>query len=228
MRPDSETAADALANAVAEPRPDARAGRLAPWRSAERAAELRRALLAAFADPRAETRRRAILVGAEVFPADAALRDALLAALADAVWGVREAAAVALAPDDAVHARLVALTLSDASPLVRRAAAAGIGGRIDPRGDYAGAIGHRFERQRIRACDALGFAARTADAVELLAPVVADSHPKVRGAALRALARLDPATVLPLLPLIERKCNEAEPRVAAAARELRERLAGAT
>lgn len=226
----SESAADALVAAVAEPRADERSARLAPWLAAERTDELRAALIAAFSDARAEARRRTLLISSEVLPADPVLRDPLLATLADAVWGVREAACLALArfPDGAVHARLVALTLSDPSPLVRRAAAIGAGARIEPSRDYAGAIGHRFERQRIRACDALGFATRSADAVAVLAPVVTDSHPKARAAALRALARLDPAAVRPLLPQIVRRCAEAEPRVAAAARELRQRLEGAT
>lgn len=224
------SAADALAGAIAESRPDWRAARLAEWLSAGRVDELRAALLAAFGDPRAETRRRAILVGSEALPADGPLREPLLAALADAVWGVREAAAVALArfPDDAIRMRLVELTLQDSSPLVRRAAAIGLGARIEPSRDYAAAIGHRFERQRIRACDALGFATSSADAVALLAPVVTDSHPKVRAAALRALARLDLVAVRPLLPQIVRRCAEAEPRVAAAAHELQRRLEVAT
>lgn len=221
--------ADAVARAVAEPHPDARARLLAAWLVAGGADELRVALREAFRNPRAETRRRAVLISADVLPGDAGLHDALLAALADAVWGVREAATVALARfPEATHMRLVEVTLHDSSSLVRRAAAAGIGGQIDPARDYADAIGHRFERQRIRATDALGFAARVADAVALLTPALTDPHPKVRAAVLRALARFDPTAVRPLLPLVVRKCAEAEPRVAAAARALRTRLEGAT
>lgn len=224
MQPAHATAAAALAAALAESRPDARAAHLAPF--AERADELRAALCTAFTGPQAEPRRRAVQLSAEILPADAVLREALLAALADAVWGVREAAAIALARfvDDATHARLVELTLHDSSPLVRRAAALGLGERIEPARDYGAAVGHRFERQRMRAADALGFAA---DAVALLTKMVTDTHPKVRAAALRALARLDPAAVRPLLPLVVRKCDEAEPRVAGAARALRARLEGA-
>lgn len=227
MTPAHPTAADALAAALAEPQPAARGAHLTPF--ADRADELRAALRTAFADPRAETRRRAVALSAEVRPADAELRDALTAALADAVWSVREAATGAYARfrDGESHARLVALTLSDPSPLVRRAAAAAVGLQIQPTRDYGTAVGHRFERQRIRAADALGFvgsAAGTAPAVALLTDMVTDPHPKVRAAALRALARLDIVAVRPLLPLIERKCTEAEPRVAGAARELRARL----
>lgn len=218
---------DALAAALAEPRPAARAARLAPF--AERADELRAAFRTAFVDPQAEPRRRAVQLSAEVRPADGGLREALVAVLADAVWGVREAAVIALArfTDESVHVRLVERTLHDSSPLVRRAAASGIGERIEPARDYGAAVRHRFERRRIRAADALGFAARTADAVALLTSTVTDPHPKVRAAALRALGRLDTAAVRPLLALVVRKCAEAEPRVAEAARVLRARLEAA-
>lgn len=229
MPPAHPTAADALAAALAEPQPAARAAYLAPF--AERADELRAALRAAFADPRAETRRRAVALSAEVRPADAELREPLAAALADAAWGVREAATGAFARfrDSESHTRLIVLTLSDPSPLVRRAAAVAVGLQIQPTRDYAASVAHRFERQRMRAADALGFVASvagTASAVALLTNMVTDPHPKVRAAALRALGRLDVAAVRPLLPLIERKCTEAEPRVADAARALRARLEG--
>jgi HEAT repeat protein len=218
------TAASAVAAALAEPHPDARAAHVAGWLGFPRRDELHAALRVALAAPQAETRRRAVLIAAAALPGTA-FRDELLAALADSAWGVREAAAVALAhiPDAAVCRRLVTLTLHDPGPLVRRAAAAALGPRIDPARDYAGAAAHRFERQRIRAADALGFAPH-ADAVALLTGMVTDPHPKVRAAALRALTRHDPAAVRPLLPLVVRKCAEAEPRVAAAARALRERL----
>jgi hypothetical protein len=57
----------------------------------------------------------------------------------------------------------------------------------------------------------------------LLAKCVEDSHPKVRLAALRALSRLDPDVLLPVIPLIVRKCAEADAKIEAAAREAWER-----
>ena len=158
-------------------------------------------------------------------PPDASSTDpaAVLAALRDPVWCVREAAATAAGalpdPDGAVLAALVACSLHDPSPHVRLAAAAAAGPRIDPAPDYGDAIGHRFERQRIRAALALGHVTpeRAAEAVALLAPAVADSHARVRLAALRALARLDPDAVLPVVGLVVRKCAEAEPDIADAA-----------
>lgn len=181
-------------------------------------------LRAALADPRTDVRRRVALACADA-PAEAA-REPLLAALADPAWSVREAAATALGrfsdPDGSVHTVLVGLVLHDPAPLVRRAAALAAGPRIDPQQDFAAAIGHRFERQRARAAFALGFASveRAAGAVELLATAAADPHPKVRTAALRSLARFDPSATLRLLPLVARRCAEAEPDVATAAREL--------
>jgi HEAT repeat protein len=226
----TETAADAVAAAVAESRADARAARIAALITAGRANELRDALRAALVDPRAEVRRRVVSVCSEAFPGDEALREPLLAALSDPVWGVREAAVVTLGrfadPNGALLARLVELTLRDPCPLVRRAAATTAGARIDPERDYSEAIRHPFERQRIRAACALGFTSRerAAQAVGLLASGAGDPHPKVRTAALRALARLDPTAVLPLLPVVVRRRVEAEPGVADAARILWERL----
>lgn len=225
-----ETAAEAVAAAVAEPRAGARAARLAGWIAAGRAAELHGALRDALSDPRAEVRRRAALLCSEALPGDSALREPLLAALADPVWSVREAAVLAVGhlsdPDHAILGSLVGLTLRDPSPLVRRAAATTAGPRVEPNRDYATAIGHPFERQRIRAASALGFTARerAAEAVALLAGAAADHHPKVRAAALRALALLEPSATLGLLPLAVRRCGEAETAVVAAARELWERL----
>jgi hypothetical protein len=229
VTPTPETAAAAVAAAIAEPRPDARADRVAAWTATDRIGELHAALRSALADPRADARRRVLLLCSALPGADA-LRAELLAALADPVWGVREAAVVACGslpdPEGDGHARLVGLTLHDPCPLVRRAAAAAAGPRIDPEGDYGPPIRHRFERQRIRAADALGFVvgARAAGAVELLAGAAADPHPKVRAAALRALAQLDPGAVLVLLPAVVRRCAEAEPAVAGAACGLWQRL----
>ncbi len=234
MSQPTETAATAVAAALADPRPDARAARVAAFVNADHIDELRAALRVALADPRAEVRRRALLVCADVLPGDEELRAPLLTALADPIWSVREAAVIASGKltdaDGTVHARRVELTLRDPAPLVRRAAATTAGARIDPARDYSVAISHRFERQRVRAADALGFTSpeRASEAVALLATTASDPHPKVRAAALRALAQLDPTAVRPLLPLAVRKCAEAEPRVAAAARALRERLDGAS
>ncbi len=175
-------------------------------------------------DSRAEVRRRAVPFAVEAFPAEPAVRAGVLAALADPVWCVREVAAAGVGrfPDDdgSIFAALVALTLRDPSPHVRLAAAASAGPRIDPTRDYGEAITHRFERQRIRAALALGHVApeRGAEAVQLLARCVADSHPKVRLAGLRALARLEPAAVVPILPLVVQKCGEANAGIADAVR----------
>jgi HEAT repeat protein len=226
----SETASEAVAVAVAEPRADARAARLAAWIAAGRAAELYSAVSDALSDPRAEVRRRTALLCSEVLPGDHSVRDPLLGALADPVWSVREAVVVALGhfpdPDRTILGSLVELTLRDSSPLVRRAAAVTAGPRFEPPRDYATAIRHPFERQRVRAASALGFTAheRTTDAVELLAGAATDPHPKVRAAALRALAHLEPSAALALLPTVVRRCAEAEPGVTEAARALWERL----
>jgi hypothetical protein len=114
---------------------------------------------------------------------------------------------------------LVALTLRDSSPHVRLAAAIAARQRIQPGRDYGGAVQHQFERQRMRAALALGYSSpeRAAEAVTLLALCVADSHPKVRLAALRSLARLEAVAVLPLLSVVVCKCAEADEAIATAA-----------
>jgi hypothetical protein len=188
-------------------------------------------ILAALRDPRAEVRRRALLAA----PADVngALRAALLSALADPVWGVREVAATAVGrlPDATgdLHRALVRLTLEDPSPLVRFAAAVAVGSRVRPERDYGEAARHRFERQRIRGAAALGHVTgeHTGEAVQVLAGLLADSHPKVRCTALEALARLEPAALVPVAPSIVRRCGESEPKVTGAALAAWERLLAA-
>lgn len=178
------------------------------------------ALLTALADPRAETRRAAVLRAVPALAGRAELCRAVRGALGDLVWCVREAAAGAAGQlaDPEVQAQLVGMTLRDASPHVRLAAAVSASPRIEPERDYGAAVRHRFERQRVRAAFALGFAhERAREAVELLAPATTDHHPKVRLTALRALARLDPVAVLPVVALVVRKCAEADPDIAFAA-----------
>lgn len=176
----------------------------------------------ALSDPRADVRRRAVLAATD--PA------AVLAALRDPVWCVREAAVIAAGPlpdpDGAVLAALVACSLQDSSPHARAAAAASAGPRVQPAREYGAAIGHRFERQRARAALALGFVApeRAPEAVALLAAAANDSHAKVRLAALRTLARLDPRAVVSAAGIVVRKCAEAEPDIADAARAAWEQL----
>ena len=180
-------------------------------------------LLAAVHDPRAEVRRRAVLLVSEAFSSSAAARDAVLASLADPVWCVREAAAAGVRhfadADGSVHTLLVALTLRDSSPHVRLAAAITAGPRIQPARDYENAVRHHFERQRIRAALALGHSCpeRAAEAVSLLSLCVADSHPKVRLSALHSLARIEPVAVLPVLSVVVCKCAEADDAIATAA-----------
>jgi hypothetical protein len=147
-----------------------------------------------------------------------------VAALADPVWCVREAAAQAVgrlaSPEPVLVERLIALTLTDPSPLVRLAAATAAGPGIDPQRHYGTAITHRFERQRARAATALGRVAarRAGEAAELLARSTRDSNSKVRLASLLALAHLDPTALLALVPLIVRRCAESDHRIARAAR----------
>jgi HEAT repeat protein len=186
--------------------------------------ELGDALVAVLQHPQAEVRRRALLSATELWMRDLALRATVLNALTDPVWCVREAAAIAIGrvpdPDGDVLAHLLALTLGDPSPLVRVAAATAVAPRVVPERDYGGAVHHRFERQRARAATALGHITgeHTQEAARLLAVCIVDSHPKVRLAGLVALARLDPRALLPLVPLIVRKCAESDPRIARTAR----------
>jgi HEAT repeat protein len=191
-----------------------------------------RELAAALVDPRGDVRRRALwLVPGGV--ADPELGVALLGALADPVWCVREAAALAAGrlsdPDGAFLGALVGLALHDPSPFVRVAAAEAVGPRVVPRRDYGAAATHRFERQRVRAAAALGRVRRESEgeSVELLVSCVGDSHPKVRLEALRSLARLNPDALLPATAVVVRKCAEADAKIAAAARSAWERLLAA-
>ncbi|QJX00414.1 hypothetical protein FTUN_8044 [Frigoriglobus tundricola] len=183
-------------------------------------------LVAALNDPRAEVRRGAVLRVSEAFPNDPTARVAIVAALNDPVWCVRESASISLrhfSDTDGTHFRLlVGLSLSDPSPHVRRAAAATAGPSVRPERDYGNAVRHRFERQRVRAATALGHvsAARATEAVGLLALCASDSHPKVRLAGLRSLSRLEPAAVLSVLPIVLRKCVEANSDIALAARDV--------
>lgn len=184
------------------------------------------ALLVALADPRAEARRAAVLRAVPALTGHAELRRAVRGALRDPVWCVREAAASAAVHlahlDPEVQAQLAEMTLQDSSPHVRLASAVSASARIEPERDYGPAVRHRFERQRVRAAFALGFAQpeRAQGAVKLLALAATDHHPKVRLTALRALARIEPGALLPVMGSVVRKCAEADPGIAAAAREV--------
>ncbi|VTR98814.1 pbs lyase : HEAT repeat protein OS=Nodularia spumigena CCY9414 GN=N9414_06844 PE=4 SV=1: HEAT_2 [Gemmata massiliana] len=183
-------------------------------------------LLTELNDPDADVRRRAVFRVSAALSDNPTVRAAVLGALNDSVWCVREAAASVVAQlpdaDGSIYAPLFALTLRDPSPHVRRAAAAAIGPRIRPEHDYGRAVRHVFERQRIRAAAALGHIASecTGEAVPLLALCLADAHPKVRLTGLRALTQWEPGAVLPLLPTIVRKCAEADTNIASAARDV--------
>ncbi len=181
-------------------------------------------LRAALADPATETRRQALRHVAELSGGRSDYREAVLAALADPAWTVREEAArtagVLRDPDGAILRALVAVSLTDPKPHVRRAAAEAAGPRMQPERDFGAAVRHRFERQRARGALAVGHAPPGLEgaALELLRLALADSHPKVRRAALLGLALLPGQAARTLLPVVARKCAEAEPGVAAAAR----------
>jgi hypothetical protein len=218
-----------IAVALRDRSQDVRVARIRVWVAAGgNPDDLRPAVLAALADPDADTRRRALRLIPDLPGDTTAYRDSVLAALADPAWTVREAAAPTAGrlpdPDGAIFRMLLGMSLAD--PHVRETAAAAIGPRIEPERDYGAAIRHRFERQRVRAALALGHVApeRAAGAVGLLAAAVAESHAKVRWAALRGLTRLPAASVLRLLPLVVRKCFEADVAVATEARVLCKRL----
>lgn len=156
----------------------------------------------------ADVRRRAVLAAGNS-------RDDILLALADPTWVVREAAAIAAGGLPELHAELISLTLNDPIALVRTAAARSAGPRIAPERDYAPAARHAFARQRIRAMIALGYTppAHASGALLLLAAGLADSHPKVRRAALLGLAGLPPDVAVGLLPDVVRRAFEMKPMV---------------
>lgn len=218
--PPNEVIAAAIQDTLRE---ESRA-RLATWiEGGGQLDDLRLAVLAALNHPATDIRRRALLLIAD-WPGDnSAYRDAVVAALSDPAWSVREIA-VAVAgqfpdPDDELHKTLIAMSLADPKPHVRRAVAEAVGPRIEPERDYGSAIRHRFERQRIRAAFAVAHAPpeKAAEALQLLRVALADNHMKVRRAALQGLLLMPRMTVRLLLPIVIRKCAEANPSVAAAA-----------
>lgn len=156
----------------------------------------------------ADVRRRAVLASGNG-------REAILLAMADPAWVVREAAAIAASRLPELHANLISLTLNDPIALVRTAAARGASSRIDPERDFATAARHPFERQRMRALIAVGYtpSAHASAALRILATGLADSHPKVRRAALLGLAAMPPDVAVELLPEVIRRGFETEPAV---------------
>lgn len=190
----------------------------------------RRELTAAIKAPQADVRRRALWLVTSDVANDPVIRTAVLEALTDPVWCVREAGASAVGRfadlDDTFFAAIVGLTLHDPSPFVRLTAAKVIGPRVVPRREYGTAVTHRFERQRARAAAALSCVTGpyASEAAALLLGCVSDSHLKVRLEALRSLAHLPPEVLLPAVPLVVRKCAESNPKIACAAREVWARL----
>lgn len=217
--------------ALAEPLSSAGAAHLSAWLAAGGPAkDLRPFLLAAIGHPQSHVRRRALLLAAHLRQEQPIYASTILTALSDPAWVVREAAATAagLLDDEVYSSRqlLLELTLKDPRPQVRAAAAQAVAEQMEPEHDYGEAIRHPFERQRIRAADALGHTPRelAASAVRLLAIVLAESHVRVRRAALRGLSLLPAEAALPLLPLLVQKCFECDPTIAAGARRLCQQL----
>ncbi len=170
----------------------------------------------------AEERRRSLTEVAAT-AATRVIRERSLHALGDLVWCVREIAVINLARflphDEVAWKKLLELTRHDPSPYVRLAAGRALGAHTEPERDYGDAIRHRFERQRVRAATALGcvIGSRTREAVALLAVSLADSHPKVRLAALRALWQIEANMLKPVIPAVVRKCAEANTTIATTA-----------
>ena len=145
--------------------------------------------------------------------------------LTDPCWTVREAAAERLqgSPrDTTAFETLFALTLADPVPHVRDASARAIADTATT-ADYREGIHHQFERQRIRAADALGRITEP-QSIPALVALVADAHVKVRRAALLALARKPASQLVSLQELIARKLRENEPAVRRAAEALARHL----
>ena len=145
--------------------------------------------------------------------------------LADPAWTVREAAAERLtgvARDSTAFAKLVAMTLADPVPLARAACARALADSART-ADYADAARHNFERQRVRAADALGWLG-DATSKKLLAQLATDPHAKVRRAALLALARKPPSQLGGTQELAARKSRERDPAVRLAAERLMRRI----
>jgi HEAT repeat protein len=176
--------------------------------------------------PSAETRRRAVRLLPDLPGEGAQARELLTGALTDSVWTVREAAAQSAGsiadPDGTFFRSLLSITLNDPSPHVRHAAAAAIGPRIQPEQDYGTGLRHEFERQRIRAIRAIVFAPESHidEVLAALRVALADSHTKVRRAALQSMSVLPRAAARTLLPIIARKCVETNAAVAKAACEV--------
>lgn len=185
--------------------------------------EVTPAAIHALADPAADVRRKALWQIRDLPGDRSAYRDAVVAALADPAWVVREAAVLAAGqfadPEGAIYRILVALSLTDPKPQLRRVAAEVAGPHIEPERDYGVAIRHRFERQRMRAALALGHSPpeRADEAVPLLRGAIGDSHAKVRLAALQGVSLLPRAAQRSLLPVVARKCFEADDAVRFAA-----------
>jgi HEAT repeat protein len=153
---------------------------------------------------------------------------ALLAALDDTSWTVREAIVQALSglpADDAVRAALAACTLHDRNPLVREAAArAALRRGADAVGEFGPALRHAHASVRRRAAQALAlFPLGTAGVIPLLRAALEDSHVKVRLAAVRALGDRD-AEAVEALPRLVRCAFEGDARVHLAAAEAVDRL----
>ncbi|MBA4191133.1 MAG: hypothetical protein C0467_24380 [Planctomycetaceae bacterium] len=188
--------------------------------------ELRAALLDAIHDPTTDIRRRALGLIPDLPGGPADYAEAISAGLKDNAWTVRETAAQAARhlpdADGTMFRTLLAHSLTDSSPHVRRAAAVSAGPLIEPERDYGAAIRHKFERQRMRAALAVAHAReeRTAEALLLLRIAMADSHAKVRRAALGGLLLLPRAAVRSLLPCVVRRCAEADSAVASTASEV--------
>jgi HEAT repeat protein len=147
----------------------------------------------------------------------------LLGALRDPAWTVREATAEALGPfavsDDAARHALVSCSLEDRNPLVRDAAARGIGRlgeTVVP--ELAKGLDHPHASVRARAARALSRLPASATVVGHLRFRLEDGHYKVREAAAVALGGCGEAAVM-VLPRLVRACFENERRVRAAAVE---------
>lgn len=227
MPPPAHLTTEVVEAALRDRSHEERAARISAWVAAGgTAGDLHQAVLSALASPVAETRRRVLGLLPALPDAPARRRTVLQSALSDPSWTVREAAAQAVGrlpdPDGAVFRTLLDLSLNDPRPAVRRAAAESAGPRIEPERDYGAAIRHRFERQRTRAALAVAHASteRAAESLALLRLVIADSHSRVRLAALNGLARLPRPVVRTVLPMVARKCAEGDRAVSKAAREL--------
>jgi HEAT repeat protein len=218
---------EVIAAAIQDNLREERSVRIAAWvASGGQLDDLQPAIIAALAHPVTGTRRRVLHLIPDLSSNNSVYRDAVVAALSDPAWSVREVAAMVAGqfsdPDGELLRTLIAMSLADPKPHVRRAAAKAAGPQIEPERDYGNAIRHQFERQRMRAALAVAHAPqeRTAEVLQLLRVALADSHAKVRRAALQGLLLMPRVVVRSLLPVVARKCAEAESGVAMAARRV--------